>query len=254
MDTTTENRLAKIEALLRKAESTNFPEEAEAYTAKAEALMVQWSIDAAMLRAETSADPTSHVQTLDVYVWKSAMMAAQASLLEAVVFAHQAQCVYSSRNYADPETGKYRMGRKYTIHAMPEDLTAIELLYASLQIQAAQEYKSPSVVAERRSECGTGPSAGGKAIRYKNSFMRGYASKVGARLAEIRRAQAEKTSDSTALVLFDQSKVVADHVAQTYGKLRAGKGMQGGRGGSGYYAGREAGGRARLGNQIGSGT
>lgn len=250
MGTDTESRLAKIEALLRKAESSKFPAEAEAFTAKAEALMVQWSIDAAMLRAETSADPTSHVGTVDVFVPKSAMMAAQCSLLEAVVFAHQAQCVYSQRGAYDEAKGKYRAGRTYTIHAMPEDLTAIELLYASLQLQAAQEYKSPSVVAERQSVCGTGPSAGGRAIKYKNSFMRGYASKVGSRLAEIRREQAEKTSDSTALVLFDQAKVVEQHFAEAYPRLSKGKGLSGGRGGSGYASGREAGGRARLGNQI----
>ena len=36
------NQLEKIEALLRKAESTEFPEEAQAWTAKAEALMTKW--------------------------------------------------------------------------------------------------------------------------------------------------------------------------------------------------------------------
>ncbi len=40
-----EKRLSKIEALLRKAESTEFPAEAEAFAEKAAELMAEWSID-----------------------------------------------------------------------------------------------------------------------------------------------------------------------------------------------------------------
>ena len=43
--------LDKVRALLAKAESTEFPEEAEAYTAKAQELMARHRIDRAVLGA-----------------------------------------------------------------------------------------------------------------------------------------------------------------------------------------------------------
>lgn len=53
METTKEELdkvLRKVEALLAKAEGTNFPEEAKSFRAKAEALMYRYRIEAAMLR------------------------------------------------------------------------------------------------------------------------------------------------------------------------------------------------------------
>ena len=47
--------LAKVRALLAKAESTTFPEEAEALSAKAQELMARHAIDAAMVDAEAGA-------------------------------------------------------------------------------------------------------------------------------------------------------------------------------------------------------
>jgi hypothetical protein len=49
VDTDTEKVMTKIEALLRKAESTNFGPESEALIAKAHELMARYSIEEAML-------------------------------------------------------------------------------------------------------------------------------------------------------------------------------------------------------------
>lgn len=248
----TESQLTKIEALLRKAESSKFPAEAEAFTAKAEALMARWSIDSAMLRAESDANPLSHVQTFTVTVWKSAMQAAQSRLLEFLVYAYQCKAVYSIRtNLQHPETGTRRAGRVYSMWGMPEDLRAVELLYASLQIQAANEYRSADVVAERQAVCGTGRGAGGRAIRFKNSFMSGYATKVGNRLREIRQEQAAQTSSSTELVLFNQAAAVTQAFHLANPRLVKGSASSSGNGGAGYGLGVAAGGRARLGSEIG---
>lgn len=66
--------LNKIEGLLRQAESTNHPAEAESFTAKAEELMARWSIDRAHLRAaRTAGDAAADIDTIEILVWKSAM-------------------------------------------------------------------------------------------------------------------------------------------------------------------------------------
>lgn len=63
---TTENKYAaKIEALLRKAEGTDNPHEAETYTAKAEELMIRHGIEASMLGSKDG-QQTNVVSTIEV--------------------------------------------------------------------------------------------------------------------------------------------------------------------------------------------
>lgn len=54
--TDADKRIKKIEALLAKADGTDFPEEAAVFRAKAEALMIQWRIEESMLAAAGSVD------------------------------------------------------------------------------------------------------------------------------------------------------------------------------------------------------
>lgn len=244
--------LTKIEALLRKAEAKGAtPEEAAAFTAKAETLMSKWRIEASELRAEDpTIDPTKAVEFIVIYTWKSAMMTAHIELLRALVTTHDCRWFYTPVRW-DPEAQKRRTGRAWTIYGMPEDLAAVQLLYASLQIQAAQEYNNPNVVLQRKLQCGTGPSSGGKAIRFKNSFMRGYADRVRSRLYEIRKHQESQVSSSTALVLVDAKAAVSVRYERDNPGLRNTPGLQGGAGGTGYGSGYEAGGRAKLQETLG---
>lgn len=245
--------LTKIEALLRKAEAKGAtPEEAAAFTAKAEELMAKWKIAAADLRAaQTTTDPTESVETRQVIIWKSAMMLAEVALLLQVASAHDCRLVYwNFKGRYNEVTGKAQAGREFKIYGMPEDLDTVLMLFASLKIQATAEYTSPAVVAQRREVCGTGASAGGKAIRFKNSFMSGYASKIGQRLHAIRRHMAETVSSSTALALVDSSKAVDEVFERKNPSLRKGTSLKGGQGGAGWGAGYTAADRAKLQDSI----
>lgn len=62
MTRTDDSRLATIRSLLAKAESTPYSEEAEAFTAKATALMARYSIDQALLWA---ADTAQHAEPVE---------------------------------------------------------------------------------------------------------------------------------------------------------------------------------------------
>lgn len=239
--------LSKIEALLRKAEAKGAtPEETASFITKAETLMSEWRIEASGLRAEDpTIDPAEAVEFIVIITWKSAMMTAHIELLRALITTHDLW-ESSTPVYYDVEAQKRRTGRAWTIYGMPEDLAAVQLLYASLQIQAAQEYNNPNVVLQRKLQCGTGPSSGSLAIRFKNSFMRGYADRVKNRLHAIRKHQELQVSSSTTPVLVDAKKAVGIRYERDNPGLKNTPGLQGGNGGAGYGSGYEAGGRAKL--------
>lgn len=244
--------LGKIEGLLRKAEDkATLPEEAAAFTAKAEELMSRWRIEASELRAQDPhIDPMDDVEFIVIYTWKSATMISKIELLRALVTTHGCEWFYTPVKW-DPEAQQRRVGRAWTIYGMPEDLVAVQLLYASLQIQAAQEYTSPQVVLRRKIVCGEGPGAGGQAIRFKNSFMRGYAMRIAKRLSAIRRHQEAQVSSSTALALVDSKLAVVNRLEVDNPGLRKTPGLRGGDEGAGFDSGYEAGGRAKLQEEVG---
>src|SRR3546814_6950063 len=90
-DPTNDPGLRRVQAMLAKAESTQFPAEAEALLAKAQELMSRHAIDEAMLqsagRAASDAVTTTAVVTTAPYA------GAQASLLGAIAAAHQPRVI-----------------------------------------------------------------------------------------------------------------------------------------------------------------
>src|SRR5262249_56557754 len=105
--------LDRVRALLAKAESTEFPEEAEAFTAKAQELMARYSIDHALLAADTGAadQPTGIRVGID-----NPYEAAKALLLQEVAEANRCRAVWSKQlGFA-------------TVLGYPADTGAVELL------------------------------------------------------------------------------------------------------------------------------
>ena len=115
--------LRRIRGLLAKAESTEFADEAEALTAKAQELMTRHAVDAALL------DPghpsggdvgTRRVHVADPYV------RAKMQLLAAVAEANDVRLVwYQGLGIANLVGGR-------------ADLDAVELMFSSLLLQVAQ--------------------------------------------------------------------------------------------------------------------
>src|SRR5262249_11766348 len=120
-DTADPRILDKVRALLAKAESTGFAEEAEALTAKAQQLMARHSIDEALLAAREGArdEPAGCRVGID-----SPYELAKASLLDVVAGANRCRSVWAkSLGFA-------------TVIGFQPDLDAVELLYTSLLVQA----------------------------------------------------------------------------------------------------------------------
>ena len=116
-----ERLLGKIRALLAKAESTEFAEEAEALSARAQELMAKYSIDHALLAAESgrTEEPGGRRIAVD-----NPYEAPKASLLQTVAQANRCRVVWSK------ELGLV------TVIGFPADLDAVELLFTSLLVQA----------------------------------------------------------------------------------------------------------------------
>ncbi|WP_328914086.1 MULTISPECIES: DUF2786 domain-containing protein [unclassified Streptomyces] len=142
--------LGRIRALLAKAESTGFPEEAEALSAKAQHLMARHSIDEALLSAPGSGGPGARRIGVD-----RPYEGAKALLLDAVAAANRCESVWS---------GDFGFS---TVVGHAADLDAVELLYTSLLVQADHALHR------------------GKSSRsrdFRESFLIAYASRVRERL------------------------------------------------------------------------
>jgi Protein of unknown function (DUF2786) len=181
--------LGRIRALLAKAESTDFPEEAEALTAKAQQLMAQHSIDEALLAAGAGGAHEPGACRIGV---DNPYEAPKAVLLDAVAEANRSRSVWSK------DLGFC------TVVGFPADLEAVELLYTSLLVQATTAMNGAGSRsggrregaregARERATSGRGPAArgGGAAVdggartkSFRQSFLLAYASRIRERLAE----------------------------------------------------------------------
>jgi hypothetical protein len=217
----------RIRGLLAKAESTEFPDEAESLTAKAQELMTRHAVDAALLEVGPSPTDGRAVGTRRVHV-QDPYVRAKMQLLAAVAEANDVRVVwYSNLGIANLVGGR-------------ADLAAVELLFTSLLLQVARALSA----AER-------PSARRSASRsFRRSFLLGYAHRIGERLQTARRgatAEAAAEHDVDLLpVLRNRQAAVEERVAELFPRVRATRSRSSVDPG-GWHAGREAAERAEVG-------
>jgi hypothetical protein len=160
--------LARVRALLATAESTSFPEEAEAFTAKAQELITRHAVDRTLL---ADADPEPSVVGRRVLI-DDPYAGAKSMLLGEIAGANRSRSVWS-----------VDLGFS-TIFGAPADLEVVEILFASLLTQA-----SAAMTARSR--------AGGQRVRsFRQSFLAAFAQRIGERLrAAVDHAVDEAVSD-----------------------------------------------------------
>jgi hypothetical protein len=158
--------LARVRALLAKAESTDFEEEAEAFTAKAQELLTRYALDEASLHtvADVGEPAVRRILLDDPYA------AAKAHLVAAVAGANRCRTVYTA------DLGWV------TVFGYDRDLDAVELLAASLLAQAtgAMARHGPRVDAAGRS----------RTRAFRRAFLLGFAQRIGERLRRAAEVQA----------------------------------------------------------------
>ena len=156
-----ERMLSRIRALLAKAESTEFAEEAEALSGRAQELMAKYSIDHALLAAEAGQAEAPGGRRIAV---DNPYEAPKATLLQIVAQANRCRVVWSR------ELGLV------TVIGFPADLDAVELLFTSLLVQA-----NTAMLRTGGKRDGSGRS---RSRAFRQSFLLAYAVRIGERLSE----------------------------------------------------------------------
>jgi hypothetical protein len=177
--------LSRIRALLAKAEATGFPEEAEALSAKAQELMARHSVDEALLAARAPSPEAPGACRIGL---EPPYEQAKAVLLDAVAAANHCRAVWN-----EP------LGFS-TVVGFDPDLEVVELLHASLLVQA-QTAMTRAEAAQR---------AGGRkrTKSFRQSFFAAYAHRIGARLAAV--AETQVTDDLLPVLASREVAVTAE--------------------------------------------
>ncbi len=164
----------KVRKLLAKAEATDNPNEAAAFSAKAAQLIAAHRIDPSRLAAEHADGDRLGLRR--VPIGRGAYVRARLALLGAVAAANDCELVWQS----GPD------GATALLAGFESDLDATLVLHESLHLQAAGQ-----MAALRRST----PAA---TQRWRRAFLFGFAARVGELLADARqRAEADARSTGT---------------------------------------------------------
>ncbi|GAA4626949.1 DUF2786 domain-containing protein [Actinoallomurus vinaceus] len=221
-----ESKLAQIRTLLAKAESTEFPDEAEALTAKAAELMAKYGIEQAMFA--DSKPGTDEVINKTVTI-EQPWAREKALLLNGIALAMRCKVIQL--------TGSSPL----TLHVFgfASDFERVELLYTSLLLQLANAMPKQ----------GEAPGSGAQARSYRRAFALGFGTRVAARVEEAenraKREAATTYAGRAELVLADRTALVQRAFEDEHPKARKGRKLTARV--DGYYAGQAAGDRANIG-------
>ncbi|MFH9421353.1 DUF2786 domain-containing protein [Streptomyces sp. NPDC017529] len=225
--------LGRIRGLLAKAEATDYPEEAEALSAKAQELMARHSIDEALLDHAGDGGSAGHGRAAGPSAIRIGIEGpyeqAKALLLDAVAAANRCQAVWSG------DVGFS------TLVGFEADLESAELLYTSLLLQATTAMH----------RAGDEHHSRGRSRRtrdFRQTFLVAYADRIRARLAAATDEATTEAADSAPdLLPVLAAREVA--VAETTGELfpdTAAVRMRGIRDAAGWEQGAAAADRAHL--------
>jgi hypothetical protein len=191
--------LGKIRALLAKAESTEFAEEAEALSARAQELMAKYSIDHALLAAEAGRkdDPASRRLPVD-----NPYEGPKTQLLDEVAKANRCRAIW------------YKNLGMSAVIGFPADLDAVELLFTSLLVQANT---AMLLAGAKRDQYGRS-----RTRAFRQSFLMSYAFRIGERLTGAagdaeRQVAAETPGRNLLPVLAARHQAVDDAVDELFG-------------------------------------
>ncbi|MEX0657994.1 MAG: DUF2786 domain-containing protein [Egibacteraceae bacterium] len=220
--------LARVRALLAKAESTEFDEEAEALTAKAQELIARHAIDEALLHAgdDVGEPSTRRIPVDDPYA------DAKSQLLTEVAGANRCRTVYTP-TFA-----------WVTAFGYEGDLDAVELLAASLLAQATSAMARQGSVRD---------AAGRSRTRsFRRAFLLGFAHRIGERLTAATDGQVADTPDQGRLLPVLAARDDRLHAAETAAFPHLVRQTRTVSNGGGWVAGRAAADRADLGMSAGA--
>jgi hypothetical protein len=228
--------LARVRGLLAKAESTSFPEEAEALSAKAQELMARHALEQAVVAATTGGAATRAAVRR---MWLDApYTSAKSSLVHQVAGANRCRAV--SLAALD----------LVTVIGWPTDLETVELLVTSLLVQAgrAMAAEGSRAVGDERSDGGSARAGRSRTRSFRHAFLLSYATRIGERLREAETAARDEAvataGDALLPVLAARGEVVERTTAELFPRITTKRFTVGNS--AGWQAGREAADAASL--------
>ena len=234
---TAEKMKAKIAKLLAKAESTTFPEERDALTAKATHLMIEMGIDAAELEAAGEVKPEDIVEAHRVFktrgfapVW--------------VTFASELRRGFGDLQSYQSRGGSSQYDRAWYVVGHKTDVENFLVLLDSVILQAGAAlgaYRKENREIRRY-------QTGNDKYLAERTFLLAFASACSRRLTEMRTTVRQETNVSAGaeLVLASKQDRVDSYMGATH-NLKSSRGMRRGGSWAAAEAGSAAGRRADLG-------
>lgn len=190
-------QLSKVRGLLAKAESTEYAEEAEALSAKAQELITRHALERLIHRSEEEERSDDTVVSRRIWI-DAPYVVAKAILVDAVADANRC------RSILDQGLGFC------TVIGEAVDLDSVELLSTSLLVQA-----NTAMLHHGRHVDHRGTS---RTQSFRRSFLTSYASRIGDRLQAATAHAAEDSGRADALlpVLRQQAEHVDDAFAEMF--------------------------------------
>jgi hypothetical protein len=200
---TDDRTMRRIRALLTKAESTEYPEEAAAFMEKVAALVAEHRIDQALIWAEVRDEtPIQHE-----IVVAAPYVARKRLLVSGVADALGCQAI---AGLPHPD------GERVAVIGFRSDVEHVNVLVASLLVQMTS--------ALLEAEAATPGMQRTARTAWRRSFITAYADRVSSRLRQAFKARTEETvsvESSVALVLADRTQEVRREVRKRYPNLRS---------------------------------
>lgn len=228
LDEMQEKMMKRVEALLAKAESTEFDEERESFIAKAQELMTKYAIEEASLRQGKSADEivTEHIQiNMDQVKYTKAL----ALLISAVCKTQNAYVVFTRKS------GNQRGFAFCTIFGSPSALDLCAMLITSLHKQMEQSLANTPI------------PEGEHGKTFRNNFVIAFASAINMRLEAAKQETIRGESNkSAALVLVNEYERSQNAAREHFPKMGSASGPSGRFSSAGQAAGHRAGKDASL--------
>lgn len=218
MPTTDKERmLIRVRALLAKAESTAYQDEAAALTAKAHELMAAHAIDLALIEEQTG---RGEIEVRHLHI-EAPYPKEKATLLSGVAWANRCRVIIGldsdtvKRLAGEDPSQLKRGGRHTTMIGYGTDLDIVELLYTSLHLQAVNLMLNHGSV--------TNPWGENRTKSFRRSFLAAFASTIAERLEENRLVATETADEATGgsvlPVLVDRSDRVDERVGELFPQL-----------------------------------
>jgi hypothetical protein len=223
-----EKMLGRVRALLAKAESSAFPEEAEALSAKAQELMTRHALDRVLVEADAA---TQNIVSSQRIWLDTPYLDAKSLLVDVVATANRCRAIF------------HAAWGFVSVLGDENDLEAVDLLMTSLLLQATRAMiangDQPGYPKEAR-------ASEARTRAYRQSFLVAYATRIGERLERATVATIEEAPDAARLLpVLASRRQKVDEAFEIKYPAAVGKRVSV-RNAAGWGAGKEAADKAHL--------